>query len=376
MKPRLCMYTDSYEPSGMGEHMVALATELRSRYDVTFMCHTDSGICHRVRDMGFSTHDIPADYWQHKASIAMLNPHVFHVHAGIGWEGHTGVWAAREAGVEVVLRTEHLPYLITEDWQHDEYMQMQTATDAIICVSEEARKQFERAGISSQKLHTVRNGINAPTATPNRSAVLKDLGLFSDAKLVLTVGRLTPQKGHEHLLDAVPAVLAQHPRAFFLLVGAGHEENNLRAQADRLGIENHVLLLGARGDVPRLMATCELFVLPSLFEGLPLVVLEAMSLERPVIGTRVCGTSEAVVDRVTGALVEAKDAPALARAIVAALDDAQMRKRWGAAGRRRVEAHFTAQRMARETAAVYSTLLNSGRRRIFAGVAQEATTTV
>ncbi len=376
MNPRICLYTDSYEPSGMGEHMVALATELRSHYDIAFICHADSGICQRVRDIGFPTHAIASDYWELRNLIAMLRPDVFHCHAGVGWEGHSGVWAARDAGIEVVLRTEHLPYVITERWQHDEYMRMQDTIDAIICVSEESRRGFERAGISPAKLYVVRNGIKPPQGIANRNAVLADLGLFSDARMVLTVGRMTHQKGYPYLLDAVPSVLAQHPRTFFLVAGVGHEEENLKAQVERLGITANVFFLGRRGDVPRLMAACDLFVLPSLFEGLPLVVLEAMSMGKPVIGTRVCGTSEAVIDRVTGALVEPKNALALADAIIAALDDAELRARWGVAGKKRVANYFMAERMAHETSAVYSKLLKRDQDHSFGSVPRETATRV
>jgi glycosyltransferase involved in cell wall biosynthesis len=98
-------------------------------------------------------------------------------------------------------------------------------------------------------------------------------------------------------------------------------------------------------------------VLPSLFEGLPLVVLEAMSAERAVVATRVCGTEEAVADAVTGRLVPARDAETLAEAITYALLNPELRDAWGQAGRERVGVQFTARRMAGEVAAIYDALL-------------------
>jgi len=108
------------------------------------------------------------------------------------------------------------------------------------------------------------------------------------------------------------------------------------------------------------MAAADLFVLPSLFEGLPLVALEAMAAGLPLVGTRVCGTAEVIVDGITGCLVEANDADALSEAILGTLARPELAARWGAAGRRHVAHQFSAARMARETAAVYEELL--GRR--------------
>ena len=110
-----------------------------------------------------------------------------------------------------------------------------------------------------------------------------------------------------------------------------------------------------------LMAAADLVVLPSLFEGLPLVVLEAMAAGLPVVGTRVCGTTEAVCDGMTGRLVEAQDAAALADAVLEVLERPELAARWGDARRRRFEREFQPARMARETAAVYEELLGAQR---------------
>ena len=123
-----------------------------------------------------------------------------------------------------------------------------------------------------------------------------------------------------------------------------------------MGLAGRVLFLGQRDDVPELMAGSDLLALPSLFEGLPLSALEAMAAGLPVVGTRVCGTSEAVLDGVTGRLVEPGDPEALAEAIVEVLQAPGLAARMGAAGRLRVEREFGAARMACETAAIYEEL--------------------
>ena len=169
----------------------------------------------------------------------------------------------------------------------------------------------------------------------------------------MTVGRFSEQKGHRYLLAAIPDVLARHPATYFLWAGEGDLEADLRAEARRLGLEGQVRFLGRRDDVPHLLAAADPFVLPSLFEGLPLAVLEAMAARLPVVGTRVCGTSEAVQDGVTGRLVPPEDAAALTAAIVQVLDAPDLAARWGAAGRARVAHEFNAARMVGEVVAVY-----------------------
>jgi glycosyltransferase involved in cell wall biosynthesis len=158
-------------------------------------------------------------------------------------------------------------------------------------------------------------------------------------------------------------VLEQMPDAVFVWVGGGPLEAELRERVQTLGLEDSVRFAGQRNDVPDLMAAADLLVLPSLVEGLPLVVLEAMASGLPVVGTCVTGTSEAVVDDVTGRLVPPgrltgpSDASELVAAISQVLQDPVRAARWGAAGRAMVERDFNAARMAAETAKVYQELL-------------------
>ncbi|HYP20392.1 MAG TPA: glycosyltransferase family 4 protein [Chloroflexia bacterium] len=361
MKPRLCLFTDSIEPSGVGEHMLCLAEELRAQYDVFVLGWSSTGMYARAAERGFPVYELSVDWYVNKDLLIQLEPHIMHVHAGASWEGHGGVWAARNASVPHVLRTEHLPYLITEKWQQDQYAGFLDWVDAIICVSEGVRRTYAEAGVPEDKLRVVLNGI---PITPERHdsntaacRVRTELGLDPGSRLVLTVGRLTEQKGYTYLLDAACIVAAELPGTHFLLAGEGPLERQLRARAGACGASSNVHFLGPRPGVAHLMSACDLFVLPSLFEGLPLVVLEAMSAGRAVVATHVCGTEEAVADAVTGRLVPARDPNALAEAITYALLNHEVRDAWGVAGRERVNVQFTASRMAGEVAAIYDALL-------------------
>ncbi|MDQ5824820.1 MAG: glycosyltransferase family 4 protein [Chloroflexota bacterium] len=361
MRPRLCLFTDSVEPSGVGEHMLSLAEELRSRYDISFLGWSSTPLYTRAAELGFPVHELTVDWYVNKDLLLKLKPDIVHVHAGAAWEGHGGVWAARNAGVSCVLRTEHLPYLITEKWQQEEYAQFVDLADAVICVSEGVRRTYAQAGVPASKLRAARNGVRVEARRPESRAVADklraSLSLPNDAKLVLSVGRLTKQKGYEYLIGATCTVAAQLPDTHFLLAGDGPLISELKANARACGALPNVHFLGSRSDAKQLMRACDLFVLPSLFEGLPLVVLEAMSAGRAVVATRVCGTSEAVVDGITGRLVSAEDPHALSEAIIEALTGPHLLTRWGEAGRERVLRLFTAERMADDVSAIYQELL-------------------
>lgn len=360
MKPTLCLFTDSSEPSGMGQHMLLLAAELREQYSISFICDGATTLARTAKGLGYETHHLPTDYIELVELLKQTRPQIFHCHAGIGWEGQLGVRAAHQAGIKAVVRTEHLPFLITEPQQHRAYMTRIEQVDALICVSHAARATFERAGVEAHRLHVVQNGI-APAAERDIEGTGERVErLAENARLILTVGRMTEQKGHSYLLDAVRPVLAEHPEALFMLVGSGPLEEPLQRQAQALGIVENVHFASGAVDVGRLMQTCDIFVLPSLFEGLPLVALEAMSAGKPVVGTRVCGTIEAVADGETGLLVEPRHPQALAQAINTLLADSPLAERLGVAGRRRVQEHFTAARMARQTEQIYSTLTAVG----------------
>jgi glycosyltransferase involved in cell wall biosynthesis len=361
----VCLFTASLEPSGLGEHMLALARELRSRFRILLACLASPGgesLLGRARGMGLETlmlneRESEADAlgrWLRSQRVQL-----FHDHAGIGWEGHQGIYAARRAGIGAIVRTEHLPYLLTEPAQREAHRRLVASVDQLICVSDGAQQEFIKAGIPLEKLRVVRNGISPPPARQaSRLQVRQRLGLPSEARIVLTVARLEHQKGHLHLLAAIPSVRARHPDTYFVWVGEGTLHSELREKLHEQGSDGFVRMVGSRSDVADLMGGSDVLVLPSLFEGLPLVILEAMSIGLPVVGTNVCGTAEAIEDGVTGRLVPPRDPLALAASIVDVLDQPGLASARAEAARQRVEQEFSARRMGQEVARVYMEVLS------------------
>jgi glycosyltransferase involved in cell wall biosynthesis len=185
----------------------------------------------------------------------------------------------------------------------------------------------------------------------------------------MTVGRLTVMKGQRYLIDSLPALRDAFPDLAVLMVGDGHLRDGLASRASARGVADTVRFLGHRSDARLLLDAADLFVLPSLHEGMPLAAMEAMDAGLPVVGTDVIGTAEVVADGQTGLLVKPRDVDALAAALSTLLSDAELRTTYAAAGRRRYLDHFTSSRMAANTAAVYDRALRSagvspGRRRV------------
>lgn len=358
----ICLFTDSLEPSGLGEHMLTLAAELLPHYRVLFVCPpTDRGqkLLARARSLGCSIMALNLEnearaYAALERRLRRLAICVFHCHAGIGWEGQRAVYVARQAGVPTVIRTEHLPYLLTNEQEQHDYQKLWPLVDRFICVSAEAYTSYLQAGMPVDKLCVVRNGIRAQVVKPDPAGLREELGLPASTKIVLTVARMTEQKGHKHLVEAIPTVLAHEPDAHFVWVGDGPLEGELRSRAAALGVdEDRLTFTGWRQDVPRLLTSADLFVLPSLFEGLPLVILEAMAAGCAIVGTTVCGTREAIEDEICGRLVEPGNPAALATGIIEALSGSESVQRWRQTAQRKYQQTFTAERMARETADIY-----------------------
>jgi glycosyltransferase involved in cell wall biosynthesis len=169
------------------------------------------------------------------------------------------------------------------------------------------------------------------------------------------VAALAPHKGQKFLVAAAARVVRVSPDARFLIVGDGELRSTLKHQVKSAGLERHVLVTGFRSDALGLMKSFDLFVMSSITEGLGSAILEAMACGLPVVGTRAGGIPEAVVHGETGLIVPPHDEAALADAILALLAQRELRIQYGRAGRERVAAEFSVDRLVSETARVYET---------------------
>jgi glycosyltransferase involved in cell wall biosynthesis len=226
--------------------------------------------------------------------------------------------------------------------------------DGFIAVSDDVARAVARAYRPPRnRLFTIPNGVDVDRfgGRGKREAARAGLGLVPGARVVVVVAKLFAQKGHSVLLEALTSTRLRSDDAV-LFVGDGPERESLEQLATQWDLAA-VRFLGNRPDVPQLLAASDLFVLPSLWEGLPMALLEGMATGLPVIATDVAGSRQVVVPRESGLLVPPGDPYALASAMTHLLDDDAERVRLGRAARERVEAEFSAARQAKRHAEAY-----------------------
>ena len=203
----------------------------------------------------------------------------------------------------------------------------------------------------ADRIMVVGNGVDLQRFDPRlvepaRRRIREELGVPPDAAVVGAVGRLVREKGFVELFQGMPRVLEASREAKLIVVGDAlptdrdSVKDQLMALVDSLELNDRVVFTGLRYDVPELLSAMDVFVLPSYREGMPVVLLEAMAMARPVVATHVRGCREVVVDGETGILVPPGDVPALADAIVRLLGDKELAGRMGRAGRKRAEQRF------------------------------------
>ncbi len=349
--PRLFMVTESTMPSGLGEHMLTLADGLADRYEITLGAPLSSGLIEKARARGLRVKAVDP---QHGADLERWflrgRPALVHLHAGIGWEGHASARAAHAAGARVI-RTEHLPYLLTDPAQRDDHRAAMDEVDRVIAVSKAVAESHRQAGLGN-RLTTIANGVAPRRPTRDRTALRREWNL-DRGPVLLMAGRFAEQKGHAAMLDAMPAILAGAPGVTLMIAGDGTLKWDIARRIAMRGLAGSVRLMGQRGDLPDLMAAADLLVLPSRFEGLPLVALEAMAAGLPVVATDAPGNAEMLEHGRSGWLAPQGDVAAFASTVLAALADPARLAEVAAAAAERQAQLYTAARMIDETAAVY-----------------------
>lgn len=258
-----------------------------------------------------------------------------------------------------IVRTRHLALPITTRISYS------LLPHRVVTVSRYVRDYLVSRGVPAQKVVAIPTGIDLAVFDPSAVAggLREELAIAPGAPLIGTVAILRHKKGHAVLLDAAPRVLAEFPDAVFAFAGDGPQRENLERRVDELGMRNSVRFLGLRRDIPAVLKSLDLFVLPTFEEALGTSYVEAMAMEKPVIGTAVGGVGEVVRDGINGALVEARNPAALAEAMLRLLRDREGMAAMGRRGRKLAEEEFSAQAMSRAMLELYASLSSTRRER-------------
>lgn len=299
---------------------------------------------------------------RHKLDPLALNRLIRHIREGNFDVVHTWIYAADTYG-RVAARAARVPVVVTSEmavdlWKSKAELKVDRFlarwTDRVVGNSDAVVEFYRKAGIPTSKLAMIYSGIE-PAVPPavDGAEVRRSLGLEPDAPLVLFAGRLAAQKGVDDLLNAADLLHHIRPGVRYLIVGDGPLRGRLEEMARGLHLGGVVQFLGHRDDVPSLMSACDAVVLPSHYEGLPNVVLEAMLAGKPVVATDAPGTTEVVVDGETGILVPRCRPPRLAQALRTVLDDRTLALRLGETGRQRALSSFGVDAMVGRFAQLY-----------------------
>ncbi len=216
-------------------------------------------------------------------------------------------------------------------------------------------------GIRSDKVKNISNGIDLEDLASFQSQngrLITKLAIPQQHKIVGSVARLTEQKGLKYFIKAIKNIKAEFPKSYFIIVGDGTKKDELVASAKGEGVYEDILFTGYREDAISLMSIFDVFVLPSLWEGMPFSLLEAMALKIPAVATEVFGNKELVVEGKTGLLIEPRNSEAISRAVTTLLKNQQKATAMGEAALDRVKRYFSAKKMTEQIEKTYLELLN------------------
>jgi glycosyltransferase involved in cell wall biosynthesis len=266
-----------------------------------------------------------------------------------------GRLVGRLTGVPVVSTLQNEPRSFQNMRRDRRWLERLTArhlTTQLVTVSRHVRDLFVAEwGIPAAQIDVIYNAVPVERYMHIAPGALR--GEFGPGPVITNVGRLNPQKAQHLLIDAAKIVLRQAPDARFLIVGRGHLEEQLKTHARAAGVADQVIFTGLRRDIPEILAQSDIFVLSSLWEGLPLSAVEAMAAARPVVLTDVGGNRELVESGAQGLIVPPDDVPALATALIALLNDRAQAQAMGVAARARVRHDFSIDTIARQYEALY-----------------------
>lgn len=290
------------------------------------------------------------------------------VHTHTSKAGFIGRIAARLARVPIIIHTPHghIYYGYFGILKSRLFIMLEKLvaffTDRIITLTELGKEEHIKYKIAPPgKFVAIYSGIKLEkysAASVDVKRKKEEIGIKDDQPVIGCVARLVPVKGHIYLIKAAKIVIDALPDVQFILAGDGELEMELKEFSRALGIESNIHFLGRRDDIPELLQIFDIFVLPSLNEGMGRVILEAMAAGKPVIATRVGGIPEIVKDGITGILVPPENPDFLAEAIISLIKNRDLGEKFGLEGKMRLDSKFTSQAMVERIEQLYDELIS------------------
>jgi glycosyltransferase involved in cell wall biosynthesis len=356
----------AFNIGGAEEMVFTLARRLPLRYTPRVCCITAPGpIGEEMQRAGIAVDVLglnpglrrPQDVWRLRAYLAGTRAQI--VHTFLLTASLYGRCAAILARVPVIIGTEVNIYEHKRPSHALAERLLMRGTDCVVVSAESVRDFYvEQVHADARQVKVIYNAVDwsALDTTMSAEAVRRDLGVPLDAHVVSIIARLTPQKAH-HVLFTALASTPTLANVHLIVVGDGELRDELRRQVEQLGLAGRVHFAGPRRDLGNVLAASDVFVMPSLWEGLPLSMVLAMGAGLPVVATRVAGIPEVVKADVSGLLVEPGNAEQLGSALGSLAADPSLRARLGAAARDFVRPRFGADNYVDAITSLYDSLL-------------------
>jgi len=289
-----------------------------------------------------------------KEKFDIVHTHLFHANV-------VGRIVAYVCRVPIVISTLH--YAFSYNGKFGIFLERFTSrlADRIIVVSNAVKKFcINEIGISEDRLQLIYNGIDIDIIknSLSYSPTLKEQMSLNNHFIIGCIGRFEEVKGHRYLLQAVAETMKNYSRIKVLLVGSGSLKSNLKKMANELGISEATIFLDKRRDIVQILDSIDLYVMPSLQEGLSITLLEALAMGKPVIATAVGGNPEVIVDGESGLLIPAKDYRALSGAIISLLNNRQKAKQLGLKAMERVSKEFDIKKAVQKIESLYELIID------------------
>jgi glycosyltransferase involved in cell wall biosynthesis len=339
---RVIYMAHAFMVGGAEEMVLNLVKHLPERFEPVIVCLNAAGpIGEEIRKTGVEFHVLgvtpgwrrPWDLLDIQHKLTVLRADI--VHTFLLTASLYGRFAAMLARVPIIIGTEVNIYEQKNPWHIKAERWLMEHTDRVVVSAESVRDFYvDQVGADRERIDVVYNAVDWAQLRTNasRDEVRAGFGVPLDAPLAGIIARLTEQKAHTHLFQAM-ATTNGLEQLHLLVVGDGHLREPLEKQTVDLGINDRIHFLGARRDLGNILSAIDLFVMPSLWEGLPLSMVLAMGAGLPVVATRVAGIPEVVHDGETGVLIPPADSTALGAALVKLVRDSELRARIGSAAR-------------------------------------------
>jgi glycosyltransferase involved in cell wall biosynthesis len=365
---RVVHVINTVETGGGAEHLVRLIPGLHAAgFESRVVAGMDGPYAGRLRSLGIPVEVLgemgPASLAALAHTFRRPRAHLIHLHGSRS--GLLGALAGRLTGHDRIVYTAHafsfkrvLPPVLHAATILAERLTCRLVS-RVICLTEEDARAAGRAGITGRPFIVIPNGID-PEPFAKAGDIRPELGFDPTVTVVGMIGRLVPDKDPLTFVRAAALVSRRVSGLRFLVVGEGPLRTAVDREVRTAGLADRFVLTGTRNDIPEVLATVDVVVLTSRWEGLPYVILEAMASGKPIVCSRLPTLASVVPEGVVGTLVEPGDVAGFAEAIATLCGDPSRRRSLGAAAQERVRTEFSLERMISQTAEVYGEVLRAG----------------